>query len=55
LQFQDDAPSFRKVLAEHWQSALRVDPGRFVPQHIPMFNEQAVGDTYDVRCDSISR
>jgi hypothetical protein len=34
---QGDAPSFREFLAEHRQSALRLGPGRFVLQHIPMF------------------
>jgi hypothetical protein len=33
---QGDAPSFREFLAEHRQSALRLGPGRFVLQHIPM-------------------
>src|ERR1700722_12011483 len=34
---QGDAPSFREFLAEHRQSTLRLVPGRFVLQHIPMF------------------
>jgi transcriptional regulator GlxA family with amidase domain len=34
---QGNAPSFREFLAEHRQSALRLGPGHFVLQHIPMF------------------
>jgi hypothetical protein len=52
---QGDAPSFREFLAEHRQSALRLGPGRFVLQHIPMFNEDAAGDTHDVRSNPILR
>jgi transcriptional regulator GlxA family with amidase domain len=36
---QGDAPSFREFLAEHRQSALRLGPGRFVLQYIPMLSE----------------
>src|ERR1700730_18193378 len=42
---QADAPSFREFLAEHRQSALRLGPGRFVLQHIPMLSEDAVSTT----------
>jgi hypothetical protein len=52
---QGDAPSFREFLAEHRQSALRLGPGRFVLQHIPMFNEDAAGDAHDVRSNPILR
>ncbi|MEH2480089.1 transcriptional regulator GlxA family with amidase domain [Nitrobacteraceae bacterium AZCC 2146] len=52
---QGDAPSFREFLAEHRQSALRLGPGRFVLQHIPMFGEDAVGDAHDVRSNPIFR
>jgi transcriptional regulator GlxA family with amidase domain len=52
---QGDAPSFREFLAEHRQSALRLGPGRFVLQHIPMLSEDAVGDTHDVRGNPIFR
>src|ERR1700680_4839232 len=41
---QGDAPSFREFLAEHRQSALRLGPGRFVLQHIPMFGGDAASD-----------
>jgi transcriptional regulator GlxA family with amidase domain len=44
---QGDAPSFRDFLAEHKQSALRLGPGRFVLQHIPMFGDESVGETHD--------
>ena len=43
---QGNAPSFREFLAEHRKSALQLGPGRFVLQHIPMFGEDAVGDTH---------
>ena len=52
---QGDAPSFREFLAEHRQSALRLGPGRFVLQHIPMFGEDTFGDTHDVRSYPIFR
>jgi transcriptional regulator GlxA family with amidase domain len=52
---QGDAPSFREFLAEHRQSALRLGPGHFVLQHIPMLGEDAVGDTHDVRGNPIFR
>jgi AraC-like DNA-binding protein len=52
---QGDAPSFREFLAEHRQSALRFGPGRFVLQHIPMFREDAVGDTRDVHGNPVFR
>lgn len=52
---QGDAPSFREFLAEHRQSALRLGPGRFVLQHIPMLSEDTVGDAHDVRGNPIFR
>jgi hypothetical protein len=52
---QGDATSFRESLAEHQQSALRPGPGHFVLQHIPMFGEDTVGDTHDVRSYPIFR
>jgi AraC-like DNA-binding protein len=45
---QGDAPSFRDFLAEHEQSALRLGPGHFVLQHIPIFSEESVGDAHDI-------
>jgi transcriptional regulator GlxA family with amidase domain len=52
---QGDAPSFREFFAEHRQSALRLGPGHFVLQHIPMFSEDAVSDAHDVRGNPIFR
>ena len=52
---QGDAPSFREFLTEHRQSALRLGPGRFVLQHIPMLGEDTVGETHDVRGSPIFR
>ena len=52
---QGDAPSFREFLTEHRQSALRLGPGRFVLQHIPMLGEDTVSDTHDVRGNPIFR
>src|SRR3984893_17377212 len=52
---QGNAPSFREFLAEHRQSALRLGPGRFVLQHIPMLGEDTVSDTHDVRGNPIFR
>src|ERR1700675_1008292 len=52
---QGNAPSFREFLAEHRQSALRLGPGRFVLQHIPMFGEDTIGDAHDVRGNPIFR
>jgi transcriptional regulator GlxA family with amidase domain len=52
---QGDASSFREFLAEHRQSALRLGPGRFVLQHIPMLSEDTVGDAHDVRGNPIFR
>jgi hypothetical protein len=52
---QGDAPSFREFLAEHRQSALRLGPGRFVLQHIPMLSADTVGDAHDVRGNLILR
>jgi transcriptional regulator GlxA family with amidase domain len=46
---QGDAPSFRDFLAEHRQSALRLGPGHFVLQHIPVFGDEPIGDTHEVR------
>src|ERR1700726_4022289 len=45
---QGKAPSFREFLAEHRQTALRLGPGRFVLQHIPMFGEDAISDSHNV-------
>jgi len=45
---QGDAPSFRDFLAEHKQSALRLGPGHFVLQHIPLFGDEPIGDTHEV-------
>ncbi|MGY3591394.1 transcriptional regulator GlxA family with amidase domain [Bradyrhizobium sp. USDA 4341] len=46
---QGDAPSFRDFLAEHKRSALRFGPGHFVLQHIPVFGDESIGDTHEVR------
>jgi hypothetical protein len=45
---QGDAPSFRDFLAEHKQSALRLGPGHFVLQHIPLFGDEPIGDAHEV-------
>jgi transcriptional regulator GlxA family with amidase domain len=52
---QGDAPSFRDFLAEHKQSALRLGPGHFVLQHIPVFGDESVADTHDVGRNSAFR
>jgi len=52
---QGDAPSFRDFLAEHKQSALRLGPGHFVLQHIPVFGDESVADTHDIGRNSAFR
>jgi len=52
---QGDAPSFRDFLAEHKQSALRLGPGHFVLQHIPVFGDESVADTHDIGRSSAFR
>ena len=52
---QGDAPSFRDFLAEHKQSALRLGPGHFVLQHIPVFGDESVADTHDIGSNSAFR
>ena len=52
---QGDAPSFRDFLAEHRQSALRLGPGHFVLQHIPVFGDESVADTHDIGRNSAFR
>src|SRR5437763_1343816 len=45
----------RKARAKHWETALGLLPSRLVLNHIPMFHEDSILDSKNVRRDPIGR
>jgi hypothetical protein len=46
--------SRRKVRSKHGKAALRLCPGRFILQDVPVFGEYAIDDAYNIGSDPIS-